>query len=86
VAPRRAKSRISPHSRRSRPGSRFVQTDGGHLYVLVAGQTTVERKPAGPLTVALPRDRCAEITSLWLYADGPRALVSAVRARAGTSG
>ncbi|WP_433555073.1 hypothetical protein ACQPWY_20645 [Pseudonocardia xinjiangensis] len=68
------------HVRRSRPGSRSVQTDDGRLFVLVGGQTTVEIELARPVIVALPGDRSAEVTTVCLYADDSRGLVSAVRA------
>jgi hypothetical protein len=71
------------HVRRSRDGSRSVQADGTTLHVLVSKQTTVEIRVARPVTVALPRDRTAEITVVCLYADDSAGLVAAVRARAG---
>ena len=60
-----------------------MQTDGATLHVLVSKQTTVEIRIARPITVALPRDRTAEITTVRLYADDSAGLVAVVRARRG---
>jgi hypothetical protein len=61
-----------------------VQTNGATLHVLVSKQTTVEIRIARLITVALPRDRTAEIT-VGLYADDSAGLVAVVRARGGAA-
>ncbi|MCU1660595.1 MAG: hypothetical protein JWR58_660 [Pseudonocardia sp.] len=62
-----------------------MQTDGATLHVLVSKQTTVEIRIARPITVALPRDRTAEITTVRLYADDSAGLVAVVRASGGAA-
>lgn len=67
--------------RRANPGQRTVQLDGETLHVVVAGQTTVRVDLARPVTVALPRDRTAEITALHFHADDAAGLVKAAASR-----
>jgi hypothetical protein len=66
--------------RRANPGQRTVQLDGDTLHVVVAGQTTIRVELARPVPVALPRDRTAEITTLYFHADDAAGLVNAARA------
>lgn len=66
---------------RKRTGSRDgrgVQVDGDKLYVLVGNQYSVEVGLTRPVEVKLPHDRSAEVTSVYLHADDPGALVASI--------
>lgn len=69
---------------RSLESSRAVQVQptsrGTALIIAVTGQTNVEVRLAEPITVELPAGP-AEIVEVRCYADDPRAMAAAIRAR-----